>query len=87
VGVLELSGHGIARATFVPDGGGVSYAGQETFNIAETGNGPTFTTTMTTHLHLHGTDGSFITIREVAHLTVSAGDVRVAFDRSTFSCS
>ena len=58
-----------------------------TFNIAEAGSGPTFTTTMTTHLRLHGTDGSFITIREVAHLTVSAGDVRVAFDRPTFSCS
>ena len=56
-------------------------------HIAEAGSGPTFTTTMTTHLRLHGTYGSFITIREVAHLTVSAGDVRVAFDRPTFSCS
>ena len=86
-GALELSGHGTARVTFVPDGGGVSYTGQETFNIAEAGSGPTFTTTMTTHLRLHGTYGSFITIREVAHLTVSTGDVRVAFDRPTFSCS
>ncbi len=87
-GTLELSGHGTARVSFVPDeAGGIAYAGEETFNFAATGNGPAFTTTVTTHLHLRGTDGSFITIGEVAHLTVTAGGVRVELDRPTFACS
>jgi hypothetical protein len=87
-GSLELSGHGTARVSFVPDEtGGIGYAGEETFNFAATGNGPAFTTTVTTHLRLHGTDGSFIAIGEVAHLTVTADSVRVDFDRPTFACS
>jgi hypothetical protein len=40
-----------------------------------------FATTFTTHLRVRGTDGSFVTFREVAHLTITATGVTVGFDR------
>jgi hypothetical protein len=36
---------------------------------------------------VRGSDGSFVTFREVAHLTVTASGVKVAFDRPTMLCS
>jgi hypothetical protein len=34
-----------------------------------------------------GTDGTFLTIREVAHLTVNPTQVAVSFDKPTLICS
>jgi hypothetical protein len=42
---------------------------------------------MTTIVRVKGTDGTFLTVRHVAHLTVSASGVRVSFDRPTLLCS
>jgi hypothetical protein len=87
-GRLQLSGHSTVGVTFVPDDpAGVTYSGRETFNFVQTGGGSGFTTTTTTHVHVRGTDGSSLAIREVAHLTVSRGDVVIAFDRPTLTCS
>jgi hypothetical protein len=87
-GTLSLSGHSTAAVTFVPDDpNGVRYEGHETFAFSENGTGRAFTTTITTTVRVRGTDGSFVTIREVAHLTVTASVVVVAFDRPTFLCS
>jgi hypothetical protein len=34
-----------------------------------------------------GTDGTFLTVREVSHLNVTSSGVTVTFDRPTFVCS
>ncbi len=87
-GTLHLTGHSTAAVTFLPDDpNGVRYEGHETFAVSANGTGGAFTTTMTTTVRVRATDGSFITIREVAHLTVTASGVVVAFDRPTFLCS
>jgi hypothetical protein len=87
-GRLQLAGHSTVGVAFVPDDpDGVAYTGHETFNFAASGEGHTFTTTLTTHVRVRGTDGSFITVREVAHLTVAREDVVVAFDRPMLVCS
>jgi hypothetical protein len=87
-GRLQLAGHSTVDVAFVPDDpDGVRYAGHETFNFAATGGGATLATTLTTYVRVRGTDGSFFTLREIAHLTVSRGDVVVAFDRPTLGCS
>jgi hypothetical protein len=51
------------------------------------GSSDTFTTTFTTQLRVRGSDGSFVTFREVAHLTVTASGLKVALDRPTMLCS
>jgi hypothetical protein len=72
----------------VPDDpAGVGYAGRETFNFVATGEARGFATTTTTHVRVRETDGSFLAIREVAHLTVSSAGLVVAFDRPTLTCS
>ena len=38
-------------------------------------------------VRVKGTDGAFITVREVTHLTVSPTGVTATFDRPTLSCS
>jgi hypothetical protein len=38
-------------------------------------------------VRVKGTDGSFLTFREVAHLTVTAAGAAAAFDRPTLLCS
>ena len=87
-GTLELSGHSTTAVSFVPDDpSGVVYSGHETSNFSATGSGDTFTTTFTTQLRVRGSDGSFLTFREVAHLTVTASGVKVAFDRPMMLCS
>lgn len=87
-GTLQLSGHNTTAVSFLPDDpNGVRYSGRETSNFSATGGGATFTTTFTTHLRVRGTDGSFVTFREVAHLTATATGVIVAFDRPTLICS
>ena len=87
-GILEVSGHNTTAVTFVPDDpNGVSYSGRETSNLSATGSGDTFTTTFTTHLRVRGSDGSFVTFREVVHLTVTTAGATVAFDRPTMACS
>lgn len=85
-GTIQLTGHGIATVTFTPDDPGeVAYVGHETFTFSETGT--SFVMASTNHVRLRGTDGTFVTLREVVHLTVSPSGVTAAFDRPTFACS
>jgi hypothetical protein len=87
-GDFQLTGHSAVSVTFTPDNPGeVAYAGHETFAFSETSSSRTFVTTSTNHVRVRGADGTFITVREVAHLTVSPRGVAVEFDTPTFSCS
>jgi hypothetical protein len=86
-GSTHLTGHGTVSVTFTPDDPSqITYQGRETFAISESSSDRSFTTTTATHLHVKGTDGTFLTIREVAHLTISPNAVAVSFDKPTFSC-
>jgi hypothetical protein len=87
-GSVHLTGHSTVNVTFTPDDPSqVTYEGHETFAISENSNDQSFTTTTTTHLRVKGTDGTFLTISEVAHLTVNPTQVAVSFDKPTFTCS
>jgi hypothetical protein len=87
-GTLHLTGHSTVMVTFAPDDPTqVAYAGHETFAFSESSNSRNVVTTTTSHVRVKGTDGTFVTVGEVAHLTVSPTGVTVAFDRPTFSCS
>jgi hypothetical protein len=85
---LHLTGHSTAAVTFAPDDPEqVAYAGHETFALSESSSSRNFVTTTTSHVRVKGTDGTFVTIGEVAHLTVNPTGVTVSFDRPTFICS
>jgi hypothetical protein len=87
-GSTRLTGHGTTSVTFTPDDSGeIAYAGHETFAFSEVSARRTYVTTMATHLRIKGTDGTFLTIREVSHLTVSPAGVKAAFDKPVFACS
>jgi hypothetical protein len=87
-GTLHLTGHSTVTVTFTPDDPAqVAYAGHETFAFSESDNSHNFVTTTATHVRVKGTDGTFVTVGEVAHLTVSPNGVAVAFDRPTLICS
>jgi hypothetical protein len=87
-GTLQLTGHATVAVTFTPDDPvQVAYAGHETFAFSEISTSRIFNTTSTNHVRVKGTDGTFITVREVAHLTVSPTGVTATFDRPTLSCS
>jgi hypothetical protein len=87
-GTLRLSGHSTVVVTFLPDDpDGVRYDGHETFSFSENSTRATFTTTTTTKIRVKGRDGSFLTFREVAHVTVTPAGVVTAFDRPTLLCS
>ena len=87
-GTLHLTGHSTAAVTFTPDDPRqVAYAGHEAFTLSESSGGSMLVTTSTTNLRLKGTDGTFITIRERMHLTVTPTGVIVSFLEPTFVCS
>jgi hypothetical protein len=87
-GTLHLTGHATVTVTFTPDNPTqVAYEGHETFAFSESSNSRSFVTTTTSHVRVKGTDGSFVTVREVAHLTVTPTGVTVSFDEPTFICS
>ena len=87
-GGTNLTGHSTATVTFTPDDPDqIMYEGHETFAISETSNSRNFTTTTTSHVRVKGTDGTFLTIGEVAHLTVSSNGITVSFEKPTFICS
>jgi hypothetical protein len=87
-GSTRLTGHGTTSVTFTPDDPGeIGYAGHETFAFSEVSARRTYVTTMATHLRIRGTDNTFLTIREVAHLTVSPIGVKAEFDKPLFACS
>jgi hypothetical protein len=87
-GTVRLTGHGTTSVTFTPDDPHeIAYAGHETFAFSENSTSRTFVTTMATHLRIRGTDGTFLTIREVAHLTVSSTGIKAEFDKPVFACS
>lgn len=86
-GRLRLNGHSTVNVTFLPDDpDGVRYQGHETFAFSENSASATFTTTMTTMVRVKGTDGTFLTFRDVAHMTVTKTGVVVALDRPTLIC-
>jgi hypothetical protein len=87
-GTYRLNGHSTVQVTFEPDDSSQpSYAGHETFVIAEASTSQTFTTTSRERVRIKGTDGSFLTFTELVHYTVNASGVTVSFDRSTLACS
>jgi hypothetical protein len=87
-GTLNLTGHTTVDITFTPDDPGqVAYQGHETFAISETTTSRIFVTTSTSHVRVKGTDGTFLTVRAVTHLTVSPSGIMAVFDRPTFACS
>jgi hypothetical protein len=87
-GTARLSGHSTVTVSFVPDDpSGVRYDGHETFAFSENASGPVFTTTTATRVRVRGSDGSFLTVSEVAHLTITTQGVTVAFDRPSVVCS
>lgn len=87
-GTLILTGHSTVDIRFTPDDPGqISYRGHETFAFSETSTSRTFVITSASHVRVKGTDGTFVTVREVSHLTVSMGGITAVFDRPTFACS
>jgi hypothetical protein len=87
-GSLHLTGHSTVTVTFTPDDPTqTTYEGHETFAFSESSSDQSFATTTTSHLRVKGTDGTFLTIREVAHLTVNPNAVAVSFDKPTLICS
>jgi hypothetical protein len=83
-----LTGHSTVNVTFTPDDPfQVVYQGHETFALSETTTSRIFVTTSTSLVRVKGTDGAFVTIREVTHLTVSPSGITAVFDRPTFACS
>jgi hypothetical protein len=87
-GTIRLTGHGTTSVTFTPDDPAeIAYAGHETFAFSENSTSRTYVTTMATHLRIRGTDGTFVTIREVAHLTVTPTGIKAEFDKPVFTCS
>ena len=87
-GTVRLTGHGTTSVTFTPDDPAeIAYAGHETFAFSENSTSRTYVTTMATHLRIKGTDGTFLTIREVAHLTVTPTGIKAEFDKPVFACS
>ena len=87
-GALNLTGHSTVDITFTPDDPGqVAYQGHETFAFTETTTSRIFVTTSTSHVRVKGTDGTFVSVREVTHLTVSPSGITAVLDRPTFACS
>jgi hypothetical protein len=87
-GSVHLTGHGTVSVTFTPDDPSqATYAGHETFALSESSGDRSFTTTTIMHVRVKGTDGTFLTIREVAHLSISPNAVAVSFDKATLVCS
>jgi hypothetical protein len=87
-GRTRMTGHGTTSVTFTPDDPAeIAYAGHETFAFSENSTSRTYVTTMATHLRIRGTDGTFLTIREVAHLTVTPTGIKAEFDKPVFACS
>jgi hypothetical protein len=87
-GGLHLSGHSTVAVSFVPDDpSGVRYDGHETFAFGENDSGTVSTTTMTNRVRVRGTDGTFLTVGEVAHFTFAGDRVAVDFDRPSLVCS
>jgi hypothetical protein len=85
---FSLAGHSTVDITFTPDDPGqIAYQGHETFALQQTTTNRTFVTTTTSHVRLKGTDGTFITVSEVSHLTVSTSGITAVFDKPTFACS
>ena len=86
-GTINETGHNTASVTFIPDDPTQpTYAGHETYSSADSGNGSRFVTTSTFHIRLRGTDGSFLTLREIAHTTIGPNGATSVFDRPTLIC-
>ncbi|MGH2966844.1 MAG: hypothetical protein ACRDMH_15875 [Solirubrobacterales bacterium] len=87
-GTYRFTGHSTVQVAFEPDDSSQpSYAGHETFTIAEASTTRAFTTTSRERVRIKGTDGSFLMVTELVHYTVNAQGVSVSFDRPTLVCS
>jgi hypothetical protein len=87
-GTYRLTGHSTVQVSFEPDDPAQpSYTGHETFVIAEASTSRTFTTTSRERVRIRGTDGTFLTITELARYTINARGVSASFDRPSLVCS
>jgi hypothetical protein len=87
-GSYRFTGHSTVQVTFEPDDPSEpSYIGHETFTIAEVSASRAFTTTSRERIRMRGSDGSFLTLSELAHFNVSASGVSVSFERGALICS
>lgn len=74
-------------ASFVPtDPNQPSYSGHETIWGGENLNRQNATSTFTLNVRVTGTDGSVITMHEVAHYTVTPSGVIYSFDKPQVTC-
>lgn len=87
-GTINETGHNTATVTFVPDDPTQpTYEGHETYASSDSGNGTRLVITSTFHLRMKGTDGTFITLREVAHTTIGPNGVTSTFDKPLLTCT
>ncbi len=87
-GTVNETGHDTASVTFTPDDPTQpAYEGHETYAFSQHSSDQHFVTTTTFHIRMKGTDGSFLTLRETAHLTFAPTGAQTSFDKPTISCS
>ena len=87
-GTINETGHDTASVTFTPDDPTQpAYEGQETYAFSQNTTNQRLVTTMTFHLRMKGTDGSFLTIREIAHTTINQTGATTIFDKPILICS
>lgn len=88
IGSAQLAPADEGTATFTPDDpNGVSASGHFAAWFGESLNEKNDVQHDTFNLQLRGTDGSHITVHEVAHLsTNAAGEVTVNFDKMSVTC-
>ena len=86
-GTVNENGHNTADVTFIPDDPTQpSYHGRETYAFSQNTNDRRTATTTSFHLRMKGSDGSFLTVREVAHLTIGPDGATASFDRPSLAC-
>jgi hypothetical protein len=74
--------------TFTPDHPDqIAYQGHETFAFRRDEHEPNLRHHLENHVRVKGTDGTFVTVRAVAHLTVNPSGLIAAFDRPLLACS
>ena len=87
-GTINETGHDTANVTFTPDDPTqATYEGHETYALSDTTSSKHLVTTTTFRVHMKGTDGSFLTVSEVAHLTITPSGATSTFDRATLRCT
>ena len=87
-GTINETGHNSASVTFTPDDPTQpTYQGHEIFASTDSGDGARLVTTSVFHFRMKGTDGTFLTMRQVAHTTINPNGATSVFDKFTLSCT